>query len=457
VPIRRLHLALLAAGSTLVGVVSVPTSAAPAPGATRVFEQQLTFDSAYAQGEPSIAVNPRNPRNIILTFLANVGYGFYGVENGHLPTNPRDHEQAMQGCDALVTFDAGRTWKRQQLPVTSWEIDPTRPNCSDTLVLFDAKGVAYVVGSSFQFPTFAVGQGDFRLISSRDGGRTWSKPSVVSPTALSPGADPASWQGARFYDDREFMALDPTTGALYVNGTQGRLATDAQGNVEYLATSRDGGRTWGDAVAVGTAAAVQLAAAFGTVVFTSPPPQGAQRECTCQDVVVSTDGGRTVQRYPTLIPRDPMALIGGGASTVADPTRRGRFVIATELEDGSIGVYRTTDGGRRWGRASTIRVPGRGASKLWLHWSPEGVLGLGWRATTANGYGFWGAVSYDAGRTWTVHRISRADSPASSGVWVAGDDTSAVWVTKDRFYATWGDWRGGSLQTWWGGFPLRRR
>ena len=63
--------------------------------------------------------------------------------------------------------------------------DVTRPNCSDTLVLFDKKGVAYVIGSAFQFPTFAAGQGDFRIISSRDGGRTCacSFASVCAPRA----------------------------------------------------------------------------------------------------------------------------------------------------------------------------------------------------------------------------------------------------------------------------------
>jgi hypothetical protein len=422
--------------------------------ADTTFEQQLTFDDRYAEGEPSIAVNPRNPRNIVLTFLANIGYGFYGVESGHPPTDPRIREQTMQGCDVLVTFDAGKHWKRQELPVTSFTIDPTHPNCSDSLVTFDDRGVAYVVGSAFQFPSFAVGQGDFRMISSRDGGRTWSAPSVVSPTVLSPGADPAQWQGVRFYDDREFMALDRSTGALYINGTQGRATFGAQGNTEYLVPSRDGGRTWGDAIAVGDASAVQLAAAFGSVVFTSPPPQGAQRECTCTDVLVSTDGARSVKRYPTLIPLNTGVLVGSG-STVADPTKKGRFVIVTE-STGKLLVYRSTDGGRRWGRTATIAVPGRGASKVWLDWSRRGVLGVGWRATTSDGsYRFYGAVSYDQGRTFDVKPIGRGDSTASEGVWVAGDDTSAIWLTDDRFYASWGDWRGGSLHTWWGGFPLR--
>ena len=444
-------------------LVALPVLVACTAGLTQVgsaadstFEKQLTFDTRYAEGEPSIAVNPTNPNNIVLTFLANIGYGFYGVESGHVPTDPRIREQTMQGCDVLVTFDAGRHWTRSELPVSSFQLDATHPNCSDTLVTFDKHGVAYVVGSAFQFPTFAVGQGDFRMITSRDGGRTWSKPSVVSPTVLSPGSDPAQWQGIRFYDDREFMALDGSNSTIYVNGTQGRATVGAQGNTEYLVASHDGGRTWADAVYVGDASAVQPAAAFGTVLFTSPPPQGAQRECTCTDVVVSTDGAKTIKRYPTLIPGSSGVLVGNG-SAVADPTTRNRFVIVTVVGS-DLWVYRSVDGGKRWGRTSVIHVPGRGASKLWLDWSRRGVLGVGWRATTSSGaYRFYGAVSYDNGRTFDVKMIGRGDSAANQGVWVAGDDTSAIWLTDDRFYATWGDWRGGALHTWWGGFPLRRR
>ena len=89
-----------------------------------------------------------------------------------------------------------------------------------------------------------------------------------------------------------------------------------------------------------------------------------------------------------------------------------------------------------------------------MAYSPSGVLGVGWRSTNGNRYGFYGAVSYDHGQTFTVHRISKQDSPPTDPLWVAGDDTSTVVLTDHMFYASWGDWRGGSLQTWWGGFPI---
>jgi hypothetical protein len=435
--------------ASLAALLTAPAAGAKAPTFNGPFEQQLTFDDRYAQGEPSIAVNPTNPRNIIVTFLVNTGFGVYGAENGNVPPENRTHEQTIQGCDYLLTFDAGATWTQHKLPITNFEIDPSRPNCSDTLVLFDRHGVAYVVGSDYQFPTFVAGQGDFRLISSRDGGRSWSKPSIVSPAVLGPGSDPAQWQGARFYDDREFMALDASTGALYVNGTQGRAdGQGSAGNMEYLAPSHDGGKTWGDAIAVGTAHAVQLAAAYGIVAFTSPTTGGG--ECECDDFVVSTDGGKTVTRRVTKIP-------SGSSPTVADPRHKGHFAVVAHDADGRLLVYLTKNSGVSFRLQGTLAVADRSAKKLWLDWNSDGVLGIGWRATAADGtYAFYGAASYDDGRSFTVHRLSKADSPTNDPAWVAGDDTSAIWLTHDRFYAVWGDWRGGSLQTWWGGFPLRR-
>src|SRR4051812_11684526 len=321
-PPRRLVSLLAVAG---VAVVLPALAQGPRPPAhTGVFEEKLTHDSHYAEGEPSIAVNPRNERNIIVTFLANTGFGTYGAQNNTGPTQ-RDFEETIQACDYLVTFDGGRTWKRHTLPIANFDIDPTRPNCSDTLVTFDRRGVAYVVGSSYQFPTFTVGQGDFRMISSKDGGRTWNKPSVVSPTLLSAGADYTQWKGARFYDDREFMALDDTTHTIYIVGTQGRLDVTGQaGDIEYLTASQDGGHTWSDAIPVGNASFSPPGAAFGTVALTSAPPPGADRKCPCYDFVVSKDRARTVTRRPTPIPGGGASPLAG-AATAADPSRRNHF------------------------------------------------------------------------------------------------------------------------------------
>jgi hypothetical protein len=455
---RRVRVRLVAlAGVLAAAPFGLPALAAPGAAVSAgTFEAKLTSDDHYAEGEPSIAVNPKDAKNVIVTFLANTGFGTYGMQNQTAPT-ARDFEQTIQGCDYVVTHDGGRTWKRGTLPIANFEIDPTRPNCSDTLVLFDKQGVAYVIGSSYQFPTFAAGNGDFRLISSRDGGRTWSKPSVVAPTVLSPDPKPQQWQGARFYDDREFMALDDSTQTLYVTGTQGRVdAYGSAGDVEYLTASQDGGKTWSDGIAVGEASFTSpLSAAFGIVALASAPPNGAPRECACLDFVVSADRAKTLVRHPTRIPAGSLGPLSG-AATAADPSRKGHFAVLA-IQGDRLAVYRTKNAGRRWMPPSSISVQGRGATKTWIEYSPTGVLGVGWRATNSDGsYGFYGAVSYDSGTTWSVQRISRQDSPTTDPLWVAGDDTSAITLAHSRFYATWGDWRGGGLHTWWGGFATRR-
>jgi hypothetical protein len=282
---------------------------------------------------------------------------------------------------------------------------------------------------------------------------TWSAPSVISPTLFSPGADPAAWQGLRFYDDRPFMAIDDATGMIYVDGTQGRaVAKGPVGDTEYLTSSRDGGRTWSDAVAVGTAAAAPLGAAFGTVAFTNPAPVGSSRPCSCVDFVVSTDGARTYLRRPTPI---PSAGALSSPETAADPTRSGSFAVLATGSGGN--VYRTPDAGRTWAGPAIFGVSHTTVNEPWIAFSSTGVLGAGWKATAADGsYAYYAAVSFDGGRSFgSPIRISSAASPPPDPYFPAGDDTTSVVLASGRLYAVWGDWRGNNLQTWWGGFALQ--
>lgn len=106
----------------LTTLVLAQPVAAQGPPPSGPFEAKLTFDNNYAEGEPSIAVNPKNPRNIIVTFLVNTGLGAYAAQGGQVPPTTRDHEQTIQGCDYVVTFDGGRTWKRSSLPITNFQI-----------------------------------------------------------------------------------------------------------------------------------------------------------------------------------------------------------------------------------------------------------------------------------------------------------------------------------------------
>jgi hypothetical protein len=240
-----------------------------------------------------------------------------------------------------------------------------------------------------------------------------------------------------------------------VDGTQGRaVAKGPVGDTEYLTSSRDGGRTWSDAVAVGTAAAAPLGAAFGTVAFTNPPPVGTSRLCSCVDFIVSTDGAHSYLRRPTAIPSGGVL---SSPETAADPTRPGSFAVLATGSGGNVLIYRTPDAGRSWTGPATFGVSHTTVNEPWIAFSSTGVLGAGWKATAADGsYAYYAAVSFDGGRSFgSPIRISSAASPPPDPYFPAGDDATSVVLASGRLYAVWGDWRGNNLQTWWGGFALQ--
>jgi hypothetical protein len=418
----------------------------------RPFEANLSRDAAHENGEPSIAVNPANPRNIIVIYLRNNDAFVPNAAKSHAQVpSTRDVTQQIQGCDYAVTFNAGRTWTRHQLPANDFTTDPVENNCSDSIVVFDRRGTAYVMASAFASVGF-VGDSEYRLIRSTDGGRTWSRPAVVAPGMVGQGAHPQDYGGVRTYDDRPWLTIDPQTRALFIDGTQIRADGTGTGTV-YLTGSADGGRTWSDPIVVpaDTLGSAPLGAAFGTVAFAVKPPGGTPG-CDCLDFITSTDGARSVHRRHTTIPN------AGGPQTVADPTRRRTFAVLVNAGS-ELRVYLTTDTGRTWLGPARLSVQRTTVVKPWIAYSPEGTLGVGWRATRDNGsYAFFATVSTDGGRTFRgLQRLSSRWSPAAPVYYVAGDDTSTVTLTRDRLYAAWGDWRGPGLEdVYWGGFRLPR-
>lgn len=448
-PLRRRTLALTAALAT-VAVPALATTSAP--WHPRPFDANLSADPSHENGEPSITVNPANPRNMIAIYLLNNDMFVPNAASAQ-PGAPsaRDAEQQIQGCNVAVTFDAGRTWKRAPLPANDVATDPVENNCSDSIVVFDRKGVAYVMASAYGSVGF-VGDSEYRMLTSRNGGRTWSRPAVVAPGMIGQGSRPQDYDGVRTYDDRPWLTIDPQTRALFIDGTQVRADGSGTGTV-YLTASTDGGRTFSDPIVVPAAdlGSAPLGAAFGTVALAVRPPSG-EAGCSCLDFLTSTDNARRLHRTHTTIPAD------GGPQTAADPVHKGWFTVMTNPGNGYLLVYRTRDTGRHWQGPSRVGVQGTTAIKPWLAYSPAGQVGLGWRATRPDGsYAFYAAASKDQGRTFYVQtRLSRTWSPAAPPYYVAGDDTSTVTLTARDLYAAWGDWRGRGLEdVWWGGLRLR--
>lgn len=432
--------------------VTIPALATPdAHWRPHPFERNLTADPSVEDGEPSIAINPADPRNMIVIYLRNNDAFVPNAAKGQ-PKVPsaRDAEQQIQGCDYAVTFDGGKTWSKHPLPANTFSDDPAENNCSDSIVVFDRHGTAYVMAAAYASVAF-VGDSEYRLISSRDGGRTWSKPAVVAPGMIGKGSHPSKYDGIRTYDDRPWLTLDPQTHALFIDGTQVRVDGSGTGFV-YLTGSTDGGRTWSDPIVVpaGPLGSAPLGAAFGTVALAVQPPRG-ESGCACLDFLTSTDNAKSLHRRHTDIP-------AASSQTVADPTHRGHFVVMTNPGDGYLHIYRTDDTGRTWQGPAQVGIQGLSVVKPWIGFSPDGTLGVGWRGTKDDGsYAFYAAASLDGGRTFPhTLRLSKRFSPQAPPYYVAGDDTSSIAVNGNRLYAAWGDWRADGLEdVWLGGFTLR--
>ena len=116
---------------------------------------RITEPSAINPAEVSIAINPKDPNNIIAASL-QIGR----------PPRPR------AGSYNYVTFDGGKTWKTVPTP------DPTRLVQGDDIVVFSHDGIAYHVHLSFDGIRQArpVRAENGMIVNvSKDGGNTWTE------------------------------------------------------------------------------------------------------------------------------------------------------------------------------------------------------------------------------------------------------------------------------------------
>ncbi|HJU93533.1 MAG TPA: sialidase family protein [Pyrinomonadaceae bacterium] len=136
----------LSALGCLIALISPSTSA-----------QQLvriTDPSAINPAEVSIAINPKNPDNMIAASF-QIGQ----------PPRPR------AGSSHYVTFDGGKTWKTVPTP------NPTKLVQGDDIVVFSNDGIAYHVHLSFdgiRQMRPARAENGMIVNVSKDGGNTWT-------------------------------------------------------------------------------------------------------------------------------------------------------------------------------------------------------------------------------------------------------------------------------------------
>jgi uncharacterized repeat protein (TIGR01451 family) len=189
--------ALTATTAISAGIPSAAQAAAPFAGATVQVNQDAT--TRY-QNEPTIAINPTNPRNLVAG----------SIDNGQ--------------SAAYASTDRGRTWTHQVLP----NVAPFTA-AGDPVVAVDAQGTAYYLSMNC---TATCGSRTQYVFRSTDTGKDWLGPTLAIG---SPATDDD--KGAMAVDDH---AASPYEGNVYVAATRN---PGSDGDLRF-ARSTDGGASF---------------------------------------------------------------------------------------------------------------------------------------------------------------------------------------------------------------------
>jgi hypothetical protein len=200
------------------------------------------FGRGQSQNETAVAVNPTDPRNVLIS--------------------QNDYRFGDGRCGVDWSLDGGRTWGSQLAPSGFTAPGFTAPRHywdagGDTSVGFDSTGEAYLMCQVFnRGPTSDLdgNASGFFLFRSADGGASWSFPG--SPVAQSDGTG-ADGIGLL---DKEYMTIDagaasPYLDRIYVTWTQ--YSPDFTSAPIYLSYSDDHGVSWHSSGAIsGSSAAL---------------------------------------------------------------------------------------------------------------------------------------------------------------------------------------------------------
>src|SRR5215218_585382 len=379
--------------SLRVEVVKRISSGTPFPGPCARDSPIVTID---AEVEPHIAVDPRNPRHLVVVWTQDSG----------------------RSNVTLVSRDGRRSWARALVPRLSACTGGAEQTAADPWLSFGARGSLYLGSVVGVIPTTT--QPVTAMVASRssDGGGSWRTPSVVQRRTG------AFW-------DKPTITADPRhAGRAYVVFDR-RIGADATAGLSYLSRTRDGGRTWSRRRVV-----------FNPRTTSSWPASNllsVLRDGTLLDVGFlygintkrvrflaqrSRDHGRTWSRPRTIATapnRQPQGPAGAVVNALALPSSAlapdgSVYVVWADLRSAglaSVRLSRSRDGGRRWSRPRTVaRVAGQAFVPA-VAVAGDGTVGVMYYGTQRDRptdpawtTDVWFSYSFDRGRSWRTRRLA---------------------------------------------------
>jgi hypothetical protein len=354
-----------------------------------------------AEVEPSVAVDPRAPRRIVVAWMQDDG----------------------RSNLVMASRNGGRTWTRVFVPGLTDCTGGTLAGAADPWLSF-ARGGKLLLSSGIanlpHLPGPTFGPEPRQVVSrSGDGGLSWSLPATVQ---FAPGV----------YSDRSSATADPSRrGRAYEVWTV-RSGPDFNTGSAWFSRSSDGGRTWSPPRLVYDPGKAEEAP-FGTIAVLPHRVllyvTQVFRAADTSDMMAarSVDGGRTWSR-PALIAHtsgnpaiDPdTGTVFSGTPANASVTVGPRGVPAVAWNDiasphaSRTLASRSRDGGRRWSRPVTVsRVRGQ-AVQASVAAAGDGTLGITWYddrrdrggGSAAWDFDVWFAFSRDGGRSWRRRHLA---------------------------------------------------
>ena len=451
-------------------------------------EVNVTNDLMHRWGEPNVAVNPRNPNNLVYNVMLDSFT--YACQKAATPdctmikvippnrTEPMDTPRGLFQVTGwlsnrvYVSFDRGRTWKLVEIPR---KIDGNR-NLSDAtggdpVVRASSDGTFWIswepihIGS---FPLDAPGNYGCPVVSkSTDGGRTWSNP-VCTGTPV----------------DHEWIEIDQSTGTLY-EASSGHLGPTSEGEANlpvgaigdrWLVTSKDGvhwssppqrfGGSDGAAQFPGGGRMVASNGVLATAFSARSAPACrfflGSGDAPCTVFQTTSDAGAHWTRHRVPAPADPTG--GFQMMLTGNPKKPGHYTLALmDAKAGQFMVYRTADSGATWsGPTRVTEDASKTHFKAAMAASPSGVIGMMWRTRQSGTpmigpYNVWATISDDEGATFSQPlKISSADSPGEDPALPFGfDDLSDINLNDQYAFIAWADWRPGDRSGYFSAVKLR--
>jgi hypothetical protein len=414
--------------------------------ALQIFAQPSNTNLSNTQlfgGEPYLAINPANPQNIVVAWMA--------VD---LSTSFR------VSIKSKSSFDGGNTWNTSFVQP---HFGPTR-HSADVSMQFRNDGVLFLSYVDYQQNPDS---GGVYVTQSSDGGINWSSPvQVWNANTEDPSKQPL---------DRPWLVVDNSTtsnsGMMYMTTKPAPWILPP--NRAYFKSSSDSGLTWSPyrfvdttGYLIGNLIAAPMAApavtADGAICVAYPSYVVSQSIYPKMLFGKSYNRGASFQYNDLLVSPASVTdtLYKLGYHLCTNPSTANQLCFLGIQEPGTdpdVYVYTSNDGGLTWTTGTRVNDDpvnnGVAQDMPWAGYDLNNKLVVTWRdRRNSSGTGFYQssdtycAVSDDNGLTFHPNiLLSDVTAPFDSILEDNGNDFLSCELHNDTIYAAWGDVRSGNL------------